>query len=191
MSWLRLEGSNRDPELAEGLAAETADPLWSLARQWQVGEFHGEDAASPIIVTADVVDHPHHRVRPWRAGRQQRGAGPSRGRPPARGPRRGGTCGRRRAAVAERLAGCSCGLCSSTGVADDGVAALRSREYGLSLPVDDGLDPVGRAELELLARRSVDGWRIAAGLRRTTPVSTPCSRGSGPPATSGARIDGR
>ena len=39
MTWLRLEGSNRDPDLAEGLAAQISDPLWSLARQWQVGEF--------------------------------------------------------------------------------------------------------------------------------------------------------
>ena len=54
MSWLRIEGAARDPELSEGLAARIADPLWTLVRQWQVGEFHGEDASSPIIVNAEV-----------------------------------------------------------------------------------------------------------------------------------------
>ena len=49
--WTRLEGLTRDASLAEGLAARTADPLWLLARQWQFGGFHGEDAASPAWVT--------------------------------------------------------------------------------------------------------------------------------------------
>ena len=40
-------------------------------------------------------------------------------------------------------------------------APLRD-EYRLPLPPDDGLDPEGRAELELLARRSLDGRRLAA-----------------------------
>jgi len=47
-----------DIALTEGLTARTADPLWALARQWQVGEFHGEDAASPIVVTAEVAYTP-------------------------------------------------------------------------------------------------------------------------------------
>ena len=55
MTWFRLEGSSRDPELTEGLTACLADPLWTLARQLQVGEFHGEDAASPILVGAEVA----------------------------------------------------------------------------------------------------------------------------------------
>ena len=25
------------------------DPLWMLTRQWQMGEFHGDDAGSPIF----------------------------------------------------------------------------------------------------------------------------------------------
>lgn len=54
MSWLRVEGSSQDPDLTEGLQAGVADPLWTLARQWQVAEFHGEDAASPVLVSAEV-----------------------------------------------------------------------------------------------------------------------------------------
>jgi hypothetical protein len=51
----RIEGSGVDPNITQGLAAEIADPLWYLARQWQLGEFRGEDAASPVIVEA-VID---------------------------------------------------------------------------------------------------------------------------------------
>lgn len=37
-----------------GLAARVRDPLWFLARQWQVGEFTGEDAGSPVEARARV-----------------------------------------------------------------------------------------------------------------------------------------
>ena len=49
-SWVRVEPRCRDGSLAEGLEARVHDPLWMLARQWQFGEFDGEDAASPIRV---------------------------------------------------------------------------------------------------------------------------------------------
>jgi hypothetical protein len=32
-----------------GFAARIHDPFWMLARQWQVGEFQGEDAGTPIV----------------------------------------------------------------------------------------------------------------------------------------------
>ncbi len=47
-TWSRLEASNRAPVLEPGLGAAVADAMWMLARQWQVGEFRGEDAARPI-----------------------------------------------------------------------------------------------------------------------------------------------
>jgi hypothetical protein len=46
--WDRLEPNGTDETLVEGLQARVADPLWMLARQWQSGEFDGEDAATPI-----------------------------------------------------------------------------------------------------------------------------------------------
>ena len=61
--WRRLEGTNVDPEMTEGLSARIADPLWSLCRQWQVGEFHGEDAASPVLVAAEVDTTPLTHIR--------------------------------------------------------------------------------------------------------------------------------
>src|SRR6185369_6089999 len=48
-SWLRLEPRSRDVEMNTSLQARVYDPLWLLARQWQFGEFEGEDNGSPVI----------------------------------------------------------------------------------------------------------------------------------------------
>jgi hypothetical protein len=42
-----LEPDCRDPDMSRGLSARIFDPLWMLTRQWQVGEFQGEDTGSP------------------------------------------------------------------------------------------------------------------------------------------------
>ncbi len=47
--WNRLEGKPRSQNLEEALRAEVRDPLWMLCRQWQFGEFRGEDAAAPVF----------------------------------------------------------------------------------------------------------------------------------------------
>lgn len=49
--WNRVEPSPRSHSLVRGLEARLRDPLWLLARQWQIGEFQGEDAASPAFVS--------------------------------------------------------------------------------------------------------------------------------------------
>jgi len=48
-SWTRLEPRCRDVGMQEAVRARLYDPLWLLARQWQVGEFEGEDAGSPVL----------------------------------------------------------------------------------------------------------------------------------------------
>ena len=163
MTWKRLESTTIDGSLLEGEAACIADPLWLLGRQWQVGEFTGEDAASPLVVEAAFGHAPLSRVR----------LGP----PDAGGP------------VTDRLA-----LPLETAVEREAVgagpAALRlAAEAGLELrrellahgapaglverlpdafPLvlgpDDGLDPVGDAELVLLARRAPDARAVLADL---------------------------
>lgn len=47
-NWLRIEPRARSDQYQKGLEGRTADPLWFLARQWQMGEFQAEDAGSPI-----------------------------------------------------------------------------------------------------------------------------------------------
>lgn len=46
-TWMRLEPSSRSADMNAGLQARIYDPLWLLARQWQIGEFQGEDNGSP------------------------------------------------------------------------------------------------------------------------------------------------
>ena len=44
----RLETQPTAINLRAGLAAQLADPLWLLSRQWQFNEFQGEDAGTPL-----------------------------------------------------------------------------------------------------------------------------------------------
>lgn len=46
-TWMRLEPRVRNADMSTGLQARIYDPLWLLARQWQFGEFQGEDNGSP------------------------------------------------------------------------------------------------------------------------------------------------
>jgi hypothetical protein len=48
--WNRLEPRPRGHEVLESLQARVRDPLWFLTRQYQMGEFQGEDAAAPAYV---------------------------------------------------------------------------------------------------------------------------------------------
>ena len=52
-AWVRIEPRCRSNDFGRGVSARTADAPWMMARQWQVGEFMGDDAASPISVTLE------------------------------------------------------------------------------------------------------------------------------------------
>ena len=61
VGWNRLEGRPRTVQFDRALRAEVRDALWFLTRQWQFGEFTGEDAGSPVDVrTAVRVDPLQH-----------------------------------------------------------------------------------------------------------------------------------
>lgn len=47
--WGRLEPRSRQVEFAGVLSARVHDPLWMLTRQWQLGEFKGEDTGSAVL----------------------------------------------------------------------------------------------------------------------------------------------
>ena len=44
--WNRLESRPRTDDFNRALKAEIRDPLWMLTKQWQMGEFNGDDAGS-------------------------------------------------------------------------------------------------------------------------------------------------
>lgn len=62
--WNRLEGRPRADNFERALRAEVRDALWMLTRQWQMGEFRGDDAGSPIVARVRVDTT---RVRRYRA----------------------------------------------------------------------------------------------------------------------------
>ena len=53
--WNRLEGRPRTKNFTRALRAEIRDPLWMLCKQWQTGEFKGDDAGSPIFAKAHMA----------------------------------------------------------------------------------------------------------------------------------------
>lgn len=61
--WNRLEGRPRTTDFDRALRAEVRDPLWMLARQWQLGEFRGTDGGSPVTATYSVTASPPGRFR--------------------------------------------------------------------------------------------------------------------------------
>ena len=50
----RIEGRTRDTNYTEALRLRVHDPLWMLARQWQMGEFRGNNAGSAVSVQCEV-----------------------------------------------------------------------------------------------------------------------------------------
>lgn len=61
--WNRLEGRPRTHDFERALGAEVRDALWMLTRQWQVGEFRGDDAGSPVTVQLQVDRQPFVRLK--------------------------------------------------------------------------------------------------------------------------------
>ena len=45
----RLESRPRTDNFSRALRAEVRDALWMLCKQWQMGEFAGDDAGSPVF----------------------------------------------------------------------------------------------------------------------------------------------
>ncbi|MCI0717709.1 MAG: hypothetical protein L0338_01760, partial [Acidobacteria bacterium] len=63
-STVHLEPRTDCPEMQDGLQSRIHDPLWFLARQWQFGEFKGDDAGSPAAAQLVVKSAPISRFHP-------------------------------------------------------------------------------------------------------------------------------
>lgn len=53
--WNRLEARPRTDDFDRALKAEVRDPLWMLTKQWQLGEFRGDDAGSPAFAKIQMA----------------------------------------------------------------------------------------------------------------------------------------
>jgi hypothetical protein len=161
MSWARIESAAIDPDLAEGLEARIADPCWLLARQWQTGEFKGDDAANPLLVTVaassvrvDRIELPDGRTVDL--GDSDVPLEPLVEREPVRS-------GPAAAMVAAELGRLLIRLLVRARAPAAVSTVLRNR-FAMRLPDDDGLDPVGRRRLELLATAGLDGTALLAAM---------------------------
>lgn len=54
VSWNRLEPRPRSPNFDRALRAEIRDALWMLTRQWQFGEFKGDDAGTATFAKVQI-----------------------------------------------------------------------------------------------------------------------------------------
>lgn len=164
--WIRLEPETRgEPSeggLEPGLAARTADPLWLMARQWQFGEFKGEDAGTPVFARARLDMAPITRFRPG----PPEASAPSAAYDPARLPLEA-------MVEAEALSPMTLRQSAIAGqhflrlLEHNGADAHRRdfiAAYPLVSPPDADLAPKDRAWLKLTAGRVPDGAALRAAL---------------------------
>ncbi|WP_421796714.1 hypothetical protein [Haliscomenobacter sp.] len=65
LTWNRLEGRPRRQDTFDrSLRAEVRDALWMICRQWQLGEFQGDDAGSPIEAQIMIDAQPLRKYQP-------------------------------------------------------------------------------------------------------------------------------
>ena len=165
-SWARIEPITSDPSLAPGVSAEIADPLWLLGRQWQLGEYAGEDAATPAWVEVHGETASIGRVALGPEGSAWQAYDPS-ARPlevvVEAEPLPGHAAGAHLAARA--------GLRFIRELADRGVAAATTvavaSAYPLAVPGDEGLSPDIAGFLGVAARSAPDGLALGRALRGT------------------------
>ncbi|MDB6107631.1 MAG: hypothetical protein JWO52_7630 [Gammaproteobacteria bacterium] len=63
-TWNRLEARPRSQNFQRALQAEVRDALWMLTKQWQMGEFRGSDAGSPVFAKLLLATTRLTRYRP-------------------------------------------------------------------------------------------------------------------------------
>ena len=177
-SWSRIEPAGPGNDVAAGLAARTADPLWLLARQWQVGEFQAEDGGTPIVARwrGQVIAPSRYHLGPIPPNTQlqapQFDAGgvplevfverqpcglPAADTPDAEGLRLGVECGQH-----------FLRLLAAQETTQDYGPAFTSTFAVLALPDDEvvRLDQASRGYLRFVTGRALDGRRLRAAIGR-------------------------
>ena len=164
--WHRLSPTTRDDTMTRGLRAELHDPLWLLGRQWQVGEFAGEDAGSPVTLELWCDHDPMGRVElaPDRDGTSPRDYDPHEDGPleamvereTVTTPAGDDQPGREVAAEAGRYF-----LARLDAELSGGAPAPNTFEGSLLLdPPDDDTDTAGERYLSVMRGRALDGYRL-------------------------------
>ena len=162
LAWTRLEPQSISGDPEPGLEARIHDPLWLLARQWQLAEFEGEDVGTPLIVHMKTTELP---VTAWQPG-DPASDRPARGRfgvpldplvenePPV------AEIGLRQRAEA--------GAYLVELLAEEGLDARLALVEACPLPVESGTEPVS-ANFQIIARQTPDGFAAAEQLEAGAP----------------------
>jgi hypothetical protein len=170
--WSRLEPRTRKFGMEQALQAQVRDALWMLARQWQVGEFLGDDAGSPISATVRTESVRLTSFQPGAAG----AAEPLAGHPPIE-------VNVQREPIASTLReAVALGLRFEALLRDGGVEAhapafRHAFPVATEPPATEVSDPAARAHRLLAAGRVPDGERLvvaaraAADLKAFPPVA--------------------
>jgi hypothetical protein len=186
--WTRLEPRPRSREFARALEARVHDPLWLLARQWQVGEFKGDDAGSLTAACLEIDATPVNRYQPGPDGTARpydlrklplealverervRPAAPN-GDEPAPGDDAAAAS----AGVDIRLAA-EAGLHFLRLLRDVGIETDYRSDYLQTYPLATdatNLDVASRRFLSVVAGRAPDGVALEADLRRALALEPP------------------
>lgn len=171
MTYSRIESMGRSSSINDGVAAPTADPLWMLGRQWQVGELTGDDAAQPAAVRVQLRHAPLDSLRREGGvdGAQIGGTEPMPDARPLEAeveraplPTDGAAALFLAAEMGERLRR---RLLATRGL--DGEAAMAGLRRVLPLPTETEVTllPADEAAARLLRRRGVDGAQLASADR--------------------------
>lgn len=151
----RLESRSRDADNPAGLEMRVADPFWMLGRQWQFGEFRGEDNGSPISVTASLhKEKTTHYSFPANGAKRELGDAPLEARVEAIAVEPSDI--RSKVRIGQK---CEDLIRSSfpSDKADDLIRKLRI-EYALT--ADERIDRRSRLFANLMAGRVIDGGRL-------------------------------
>jgi hypothetical protein len=189
--WTRLEPHPRDGSMARSLQAQIRDPLWLLARQWQLGELAGEDAGSPVQAVLSVQSQPLTEYTPGISapGAAAPGSGSSGGSPASgSGPepydpavalephieRVPVILNVRGAAQLGRHVEAAIRAAVAPAAASAVITALRTAyPIAATVPPEAPEDATGRAVRASLAGRVVDGAALAAASALTASGGTP------------------
>lgn len=174
-TWTRLEPRARSGDMRPGLEARVFDPLWLLGRQWQVGEFQGEDAGSPLYarVRAEVASLTAVRA-PGGTAQTYDAAVPLEA-----------VVEQEQASAVDLRTAAEAGLHFLRLLSAEGMAAYRAPfrdAFRLTVPPATlaGMDAQSRRYLQIMAGRVPDGLALAAALGRGLPANPPVAAADRP-----------